>query len=267
VIGELEFMYEYGEKNTWKVAGASVRGSDHDISGEPCQDAYAVRTLPSEILVAAVADGAGSARLSETGARIASDQAVSAVDSRMLGGGLPNTPEAWKELVSFTFDAARSALEDESRKLGVPIGDLATTLIVLIATPQSIAVGQVGDGAVVFGNESAEFSACSRPQKGEYLNETIFLTSENAMDSLQSFFLSGCVRQVAAFTDGLERLSLRMSDVAPHAPFFRALFGMMDATKDVTEAELELKRLLRSPRVMERTSDDLTLLLATLPEP
>lgn len=49
----------------WRVAAASVRGTTHEKTGQPCQDAHCWEQLPESVLVAAVADGAGSAALGE----------------------------------------------------------------------------------------------------------------------------------------------------------------------------------------------------------
>ena len=52
----------------WRTAHASVIGTSHTATGAPCQDAGDCEVLAaadgSEILVAAVADGAGSAKRS-----------------------------------------------------------------------------------------------------------------------------------------------------------------------------------------------------------
>jgi hypothetical protein len=49
-----------------------------------------------------------------------------------------------------------------------------------------------------------------------------------------------------------------------HAPFFAPLFKFIAEAKDLDVANQELTGFLRSPRVCDRTDDDLTLLLAAL---
>ena len=51
----------------WHVAGVSVRGVSHIKRGQPCQDSHVWRELPGGAVVMAVADGAGSAILSQLG--------------------------------------------------------------------------------------------------------------------------------------------------------------------------------------------------------
>jgi len=48
----------------------------------------------------------------------------------------------------------------------------------------------------------------------------------------------------------------------PHQPFFSPLFRFVAQVTDETVAQEELMEFLQSPRVTQRTDDDLTLLLA-----
>jgi len=50
----------------WRVLAASVRGKTMKV-GQLCQDAHHWEKLPEGVLVAAVADGAGSATLGKVG--------------------------------------------------------------------------------------------------------------------------------------------------------------------------------------------------------
>ena len=61
------------DRPTWRALGASVRGTSHEKTGQPCQDAHCLELLPDGSLVAAVADGAGSAALGEVGAGVVAD--------------------------------------------------------------------------------------------------------------------------------------------------------------------------------------------------
>jgi hypothetical protein len=59
----------------WKIVAASARGSSHEASGQPCQDAHAYRA-GEDWFVGVVCDGAGSARHSDRGARHVADTVV-----------------------------------------------------------------------------------------------------------------------------------------------------------------------------------------------
>ncbi|MBC8229713.1 SUMF1/EgtB/PvdO family nonheme iron enzyme [bacterium] len=86
----------------WKVLGASVRGTSHTKSGQPCQDAHAWVKLPDGTLVAAVSDGAGSAALAEVGADSAVKAAVRVLESKLTEGCLERNEcqkEDWQNLL------------------------------------------------------------------------------------------------------------------------------------------------------------------------
>ena len=56
--------------STWNVAAASVQGTSHIKRSQPCQDAHHWIVLDGTVLVAAVADGAGSVSLSSLGTAV-----------------------------------------------------------------------------------------------------------------------------------------------------------------------------------------------------
>jgi hypothetical protein len=248
----------------WFVAVASVTGADHEAAGAPCQDAYSLDRSRPSLLVGAIADGAGSASQGGAGAQLAAERAVTAAVARLEA--VSDRPDDWwRELVAGAMGQARAALDETAARAKQPVRDFATTLLLFIATPDLVAVGQVGDGAVVVQDATGELPACTWPKKGEYVNETVFLTSEDWRPNLQSLVHRGRIAGVAAFSDGLERLCLNLEDGTPHSPFFGTFFRRVRATADPAEAQAMLEALLRSPRVRERTGDDLTLLAGTLP--
>ncbi|OIO94724.1 MAG: hypothetical protein AUJ96_28120 [Armatimonadetes bacterium CG2_30_66_41] len=144
----------------------------------------------------------------------------------------------------------------------VDVRQLATTLIVVAASPDMVAAAQVGDGAAVVRDADGNLFALTAPQQGEYLNETTFLISPDALDTAQVQTWRGRVGGVAAFSDGLQMVALKMPEGAPHAPFFAPLFRFAAQCEDGAAATEQLVSFLRSPRIAERTDDDRTLLLA-----
>lgn len=244
----------------WKTASVSQRGTSHVKTGQPCQDAYRVAEAGGIWLVGAIADGAGSAKWAHVGAQTAAARAVDAVAEALDNGSAPETEEAWEELLARAFRAARQALEHEAQSREVPLADLATTLVLFVCGGGMLAAGQVGDGAVVVEMADGSFETCLVPEKGEYANQTRFLTGENALPLLRT--VPTDVLSVTAFTDGLEHLALRMPDGVPFLPFFSPLANLIKSPADIGEIEEEVAALLVSPRVLERTNDDLTLLIA-----
>ena len=110
-------------------------------------------------------------------------------------------------------------------------------------------------------------TALTQPEQGEYLNETKFLICPDAVETAQVSIWQGQPAHLAIFSDGLQMLALKMPDGRPHSPFFAPLFRFVASVSDPTEAQEQLEAFLRSPRVTERTNDDLTLILAAFAAP
>lgn len=257
-------MNNSSEVFQWQVVAASVRGTSHERVGQLCQDAHHWEKLPDGVLVAAVADGAGSATLGKVGAIVASQTAVETITLKEAMPRSPDDEEGWQRLLTNALEAAKTAVEAEAVACSMRARDLATTLIIVVATPNFIAAAQVGDGVAVAGDSEGNLIPLTAPQRGEYINETTFLVSPNAMDTAQVNLWRGAAVNIALLSDGLQMLALEMTEGKPHLPFFSPLFHFVANVTDETEAKEQLVAFLRSPRITERTDDDLTLLLATL---
>jgi hypothetical protein len=244
----------------WRVAGASVAGTAHVRANAPCQDAHRWAVLPNGCLIIAVADGAGSAARSEEGARLAVE-AADATLARVLVGDLPTDEQGWHAAIAGTLNAAFAAVAAHADATTAPLRDFATTLTVVAATGEQLAVGQIGDGIVVAEGDNGLFLAAA-PQRGEYANEVALLTSPQAIADAAIASFRTSTRSVAVITDGLLRLAVRLPSHEPHAPFFYPLFAFVSETPDAAAAGAELVRFLSSARVAERTDDDTTLVLA-----
>ena len=114
------------------------------------------------------------------------------------------------------------------------------------------------------GSTAGSMRALIPPVKGEFYNETVFVTSAGFSEHARYEVLPAAeVSGVAVLTDGLEMVSMDLADGTPHEPFFRTLFTLArDPEEDLAAAERELGDLLRSERICERTDDDKTLILA-----
>ncbi len=246
----------------WAVLAAAVRGTSHEKNGQPCQDAVAWRLNREGTLLAAVADGAGSARLGEVGSETATRAVLDHLEAAPELPAFGQDPPAAQARLRAAFQAARDALSAEADRRQARAAELATTLLVCVAGRGQVWAAQVGDGAVVLAGEDGTWRALTRPAAGEYLNETVFLTSATALEQLQVVAWNGTARALALFSDGLQRLALKLPEATPHAPFFQPLFEWFGRAGDAPAAREQLEAWLRSPRVTERTEDDLTLLLA-----
>lgn len=212
----------------------------------------------------AVADGAGSAKYADVGSVLAARTAIEALDKKCLNGAnfSENPLAELKEIV----ESARARLITESEQRGTPVRDFATTLLIAVIGVDWIAAAQIGDGAVLGGDSPENLHAITRPVASEYLNETQFLTSETAIADAQFAFEKGTIRQMAVFSDGLQMLCLKMTDASPHPAFFKPLFHFLNTATNSETAHKQLNSFLESPRIKDRTDDDLTLFLASVTE-
>jgi hypothetical protein len=102
----------------------------------------------------------------------------------------------------------------------------------------------VGDGAAVVGDADNKIIALTTPQSGEYINETIFLTSPDYLSAVQFAFRRCDVSSVAVLSDGLQMLALQMPGGNPHEPFFAPLFRFIANSKDEQAAQEQLVKFL-----------------------
>ena len=124
----------------------------------------------------AVADGAGSAPRSHEGSRIAVDAAVASVVE-----GINRQPAAAfaegtaASTVRDAIERARTEVERYGRRQGIPLSELASTLIVALASDNLMTAAQVGDGAVIaFNIGGGDAMTLCEAHTGEYANETTF---------------------------------------------------------------------------------------------
>ncbi len=248
---------------TWRVVAASTQGVSHRASKTPCQDAHGYRWLGENGLLLSVADGAGSAERSQEGARCAVESALATL-AAALDGGIPSVESEWMEAMRQAFAAARAALEQLASADGAPLRSFATTLTCAVLSGDWLAVGQIGDGALVARLADGALLTAIIPQRGEYANEAYFLTMPEAMQYVDLWAQPCAPLGVAATTDGLLRLALQLPGYEPHPPFFAPLWAFAASIEDESEeqAAQELSAFLDSERVCARSDDDKTLLLA-----
>ena len=234
-------------------------------AGVPCQDAYAYRIEKDGTWAAAVADGAGSARYAAAASEIAVKTAVGYL-SLCLALNKPDTPDRCRRILSECVAHVRLCLKERSsaRNKDSPtetsLNDFATTLLVVFMSDSFFGAAQIGDGAIVYRDGSGGLTVACKPEQGEYLNETFFITSEDFDRHCQLAIAdSRVVDAVSMFSDGLQMLALNYKDFSAHGPFFNPLFQY--AGRQAADPE-ELRQLLVSERICEHSDDDKTIVLA-----
>jgi hypothetical protein len=211
-------------------------------------------------LIAAIADGAGSAVMSGRGAEIAV-QTVLTVLKLHIG----EKPSDVRLLLREAAAGARAAIVDEAAKDGIELRSYASTLLVAVLSPKGDCALQIGDGVIVV-NAEDEWCWVFWPQKGEYANTTRFLTDEDAIDCIQVDELRGGVVDIALMSDGLEPIALHYTTKTVYAPFFNGVIEPLVNASGCAEIDTlsePLGLFLSSKRVVARTDDDVSLILAT----
>ncbi|WP_339461668.1 protein phosphatase 2C domain-containing protein, partial [Nodularia spumigena] len=131
-----------------------------------------------------------------------------------------------------------------------------------IATPHWLGAMQIGDGFIVVRpQDSEDYQLLFQPDKGEFANETTFITSKDALAEMQVKVISEPQKFICASTDGLEKLAIRISDWKPFPPFFKPFEEYLEETANPEDEAEYLVNFLKSERLNARTDDDKTLLL------
>jgi serine/threonine protein phosphatase PrpC len=229
------------------------------------------------VIVGAVADGAGSAKYSHIGSKVAVETTLKYLSR--ISEYLQNRKRFWervsqplseqeaKKLFTKTVNHVIAELKKQAENKDYSVNDLACTLLVFIATPEWVAAMQIGDGFMVMRSQEAEYQLLFEPDKGEFFNETTFVTSANALEEMQVQVISGKQEFICASTDGLEKVAIRLSDWKPFPPFFKPLEEYLRETdKPGGNDDNYIIDFLNSERLNSRTDDDKTLLLCLFEE-
>jgi hypothetical protein len=183
--------------NGLKVAAASRRGRSHEHVGAFRDDDFSVRhDSGSGWLSIAVADGAGSARNSREGSRIAVQRFSEDVLAELSGkagsdiqgwlGGWESAPETRKQIGErfhqvflAAAGAAVSAIEEVAKVDQLPVREYSTTLLAAAVRRDGehtfVASFWIGDGAIAAYLEAGSVRVLGTPDSGEYAGQTKFL--------------------------------------------------------------------------------------------
>jgi len=214
------------------------------------------------VLIAAIADGAGSAERAEVGAQAACSLFTASVLAYLAEGGA--VAGITQEAVEEWLGAIATTLEQHAYSDERSLRDYACTFLAAILGETHAAFVQVGDGAIVRDGPEG-YRLVFWPQTGEFANSTVFLTDPEARNQMEFSLEQSPVSEVALLTDGLQPLALTYATRAAHVPFFQPLFLRLrqEAEGESEVLRSQLVEWLESPRLNERTNDDKTLILAT----
>ena len=245
----------------WHHIQASVRGKGHADRGVPCQDSHSVLLQEGvdSVLIAAVADGAGSALRSEIGARLCCEAATE-MAAELVQSGRAIRSLSREEAISW-LQLLRCQLEEQADRDGYSLRDYAATLLLSIVGTDGAAFLQVGDGAIVR-DCGGGMEAVFWPHHGEFINETVFVTSDWSPSDIQFTYTDGPTSALAMFSDGLEPVALDVRQQRAFAPFFEPFLRGLERCSDASLLRAPLVEFLESERLSQKSDDDKTLVVA-----
>jgi hypothetical protein len=251
----------------WRYAAVSLQGAAHLRNDVRCQDhgLADVVTAPDRtpVLVAVAADGAGSAANARLGALSACEAFASFQRLKVPWSPVQFVPDiadaTLRDVVAHIANEAATVSEDEAT--------FACTLLGCVVQEDFAMFLQVGDGAIVFRTEcDPTWRLALRPHRGEYANETLFVTSPDAPRQMQVRTVEARVTELAIMTDGVEFLAIQLATATPHAPFLEHVMRGLRLEKRPgysSDHHRFLEDFLSSAAVCQRTDDDKTLILAS----
>ncbi len=168
-----DVVCDIGTFGSVAIAAASLRGHKHKVSGEPCQDAFSLRTTQSlsgqKYVVSVLCDGMSSAKHSEYGARRTSQLLAWSLAEKIKRED-EITEQLIKTVLPPVFDYCKEQLVSIKRnEFGAPgvspdeavESDFFTTVTFMIVPASSgdgeileAIVGSIGDSAVFVRNNS-----------------------------------------------------------------------------------------------------------------
>ncbi|MBT9547128.1 MAG: protein phosphatase 2C domain-containing protein [Candidatus Sericytochromatia bacterium] len=199
-----------------KLLAASRRGRSHAHAGTCRDDDFLLQELPGNWFLLGVADGAGSARYSRQGSRLACQVAAQVIEAKLSDPAFVQSLES--QLADFAnsgqalpphglqarfYDclaqaalSARKAIEAEAQKWQdvepeIQAKDFATTLQLCLVYPLAeqwfFAAFSIGDGMIAVAQSDA-IHLLAEPDSGEYSGQTRFLTMGSVWQDASAIF-------------------------------------------------------------------------------
>lgn len=245
----------------WNTIAISQQGEGHRMMALPCQDSSTILETENGTIIGVVCDGAGSAKYSDCGARVVSLQLQHYLSISFFQDLLMNKMFR-KAVAQYMVKGCRETLTDLARVMSCETDDLACTVLAFVARRNRMVAFQIGDGFIVARfHKTKAFRLLFPPQRGEYANQTYFITTPNVLQRIQIGHWRRRVDFLCAATDGLERVALNTRKGRPHPPFFSPFDDFLRSATG-REKTTQVSEFLANPQLRSRCDDDLTLLLA-----
>lgn len=252
----------------WYSSVSAAIGVSHIKQGKPCQDFGGVVSVGG-CIAGVISDGAGSAKYSHIGSRATVERALDISEKWIHQKYSDRLDEKHVTVALHKFSEELvnqlvANLHDEARKQDLRLRDLSCTLVFFLSTPRCLLGIQIGDGFLVTGDDNTnEYRLLFSPDKGDYANETVFLTTEGISSQAQVLIETAPVTFIAASTDGLERVAIDFRTSSPSARFFDIIRKNIVALKPLDYRNY-LDQFLNSPQTNSKVDDDKSILVCYL---
>ncbi len=238
----------------WKVFESSAQGRSHVKENIPCQDKTSSLTI-GDVTTIALADGAGSAKLSHYGAECAARTIAKELCVKF--------DSYWNEkdvsVAKFRFyQEILGNLRKKAEELSCDLKDLASTLLAVSVKGNRFLIFHVGDGVIGY-KDSKGLKVTSAPNNGEFCNTTVFTTSPQAesqtrlikatSDSIDGFILMSDGPEACLYDHKNKILAKGLSDMLSDAA---------TEPKDIVEANINETM---QETIVKRTFDDCSIIL------
>lgn len=176
----------------------SAIGSAHKEKPDGiCQDYSAVKKLSDNTVIAAIADGLGSAGHSDAGAKLAVESVIDHISLNISAVRC----ESYTDLIRQAYVNAYNATLDLAKGMQIDPREFNTTLTVAIYHGKDLYYGQCGDGGIIALTVQGEYVRVTSAEKGESFNETHPLLNGEEYWSFGIF--DGQVCAFSMMTDGI----------------------------------------------------------------
>lgn len=169
-----------------------VRGRGHLREGTPVQDRTKYLSHRG-VQVLCLADGAGSASHSEFGAQAVVDEGCAALLERFDDFAASDDGAGVK--VEF-LDRLLSKVASVADRHNLELRDLASTFLCVAVSGNKFVGAHIGDGVIGY-LKDGELKVISAPDNNEFANQTTFVTSSRAAESMRLF--RGSLDGIAGF--------------------------------------------------------------------
>lgn len=240
----------------WRDFAYQVRGKSHVLDGTPGQDRVRYESR-NGVRVLCLADGAGSAKFAEHGAQTVVDAGCGFLLDHFKSG------RGWNGSIDGSNLHAHlvEKLNRTAERIGCELRDLASTFLCVTLTRFGFVAIQIGDG-VIGAERNGELSLVTHPDNGEFANVTTFVTSKDAVPSMQvsqgvldSF--TGFILMSDGTADSLFNYEHRTLARACHT-LFRILSDAPTRAVANPTHKKELKRIM-DLQIREGTDDDCSI--------